>query len=173
MLLPLLLATTPSLAECPIPADRSADLAPLFEAARNAQSEAEARIYSGQMWQIWLDAPDEAAGALLQRGMAAREAYDFIQARNAFDRLVDYCPDWAEGWNQRAFVAFLTEDYASARSDLYRTVELNPDHVGALSGLALTLTALGETDEAQQWLRRALALNPWLSERHLLIGKDI
>ena len=148
--------------------DRSAELAALFEGARNAPNDMASRVFSDQMWEIWTDAPDDAAAALLNTGMSARRVADYLAARDAFDRLVEYCPHWAEGYNQRAFIAFLSGDYEAALVDLERTVEINSEHVGALSGLALTLTALGREAEAQDWLRKALALNPWIPERGLL-----
>jgi hypothetical protein len=37
-----------------------------------------------------------------------------------------------------------------------------------LTGKARTLIELGEDDEAQVILKKALALNPWLGERALL-----
>ena len=100
--------------------------------------------------------------------MAARGSYDFLGAIDAFDRLVEYCPDYAEGYNQRAFVNFLREDYEAALPDLDRALERSPRHVAALSGKALTLMGLGRGDEAQEVLREAVELNPWIPERGLL-----
>ena len=94
----------------------------------------------------------------------------FVGAIDVLDRLVAYCPDYAEGWNQRAFVHFLRQDFEAALTDLDAAIALNPRHVGALSGKALTLIGLGRKAEAELALRAALALNPWLSERHLLEG---
>lgn len=155
-------------ASCPPVADRSDDLIALFEAARMAPNDMAARAYSNQMWEIWLDAPDEAARELLLKGMDARRVSDYLTALGTFDRLVEYCPHWAEGYNQRAFIHYLSGGYEAAYADLLKTVDLQPRHVGALSGLALTLIALGDEDGAQVWLRRALALNPWIPERGLL-----
>ncbi|RVT85943.1 tetratricopeptide repeat protein [Rhodobacteraceae bacterium CCMM004] len=124
------------------------------------------------MWEIWTDAPDEIAQALLDDGMARRSSYDFLGAQAAFDRLVGYCPDYAEGYNQRAFVAFLRQDYAAALEDLDRALARAPSHVGALSGKALTLMGLGRMDAAQETLRAALRLNPWIPERGLLLPAE-
>ncbi|MEM0949333.1 MAG: tetratricopeptide repeat protein [Pseudomonadota bacterium] len=172
---PLVLATilapalaVPAVAACPPLPDRTAELADLFDAARAAPNEAAGQILSRQMWAIWTAPPDEAAGALLNRGATALRVSDFLAAIATFDRLVAYCPDWAEGYNQRAFAYFLSGQYPKARDDLEKVVEINPDHVGALTGLALTMTALGDEDAAQTWLRRALDLNPWVPERHML-----
>ena len=158
----------PAFAACPDLPDRSPELEALFDAARAAPTEQAGRELSDRMWAIWTDPPDEAAGALLARGMAARRVFDSVGAIDAFDRLVDYCPDWAEGYNQRAFVYFLSAEFEKARIDLAATLEINPSHVGALSGMALTLAALGDEVGAQDWLKKALALNPWIPERHML-----
>ena len=113
-------------------------------------------------------APDEPAQSLLDQGMQARASYDFVRATDALDKLVEYCPDYAEGYNQRAFVNFLRQDYETALVDLDRAIELSPRHTGALTGKALTLIGLGRDDEAQGLLRDAVDLNPWLGERHLI-----
>ena len=77
----------------------------------------------------------------------AQRAGDTAGSLDALGRLVDYCPHWAEGWNQRAFTYFLAGQFDRAEPDLREAIRLNPDHVGALSGLALTLMALGRDDE--------------------------
>ena len=131
-------------------------------------NEADAREVSNRMWELWTDAPDEASQALLDQGMRARGNYDFLGALDAFDRLVDYCPDYAEGYNQRAFVNYLNQRFDPALVDLDRALERNPRHIAALAGKALTLLALGRVDEARDVMQAALALNPWLPERGLV-----
>ena len=165
-LLPFL--ATAALAECPSPPDIKAEQDALLEEARAAQNEMAARPIRQALWALWAKAPDEAAQALLDRGMSARSSYDFVAALDAFDRLVDYCPDYAEGYNQRAFVYFLREDFETALPDLDRALERSPNHVAAMSGKALTLMGLGRNDEAQDVLRDAVGLNPWIPERGLL-----
>jgi tetratricopeptide (TPR) repeat protein len=152
---------------CPQARDLSA-LDPLYEALAQAPNEGAARQIVNQMWLIWDDAPDEPSQEILNRGMQARAAFDFATALAQFDLLVAYCPFYAEGYNQRAFVNYLRQDYAAALPDLTRALELNPRHVGALSGRALSLLALGQDVEGQEALRDALNVNPWLPERRLL-----
>jgi tetratricopeptide (TPR) repeat protein len=163
-----LCAGAASAADCPAPPDRSDALTDLIAAARDAPDEQAGQRISDAMWAIWTDAPDSRAQELLDEGMTRREAYDFAGAVDAFDALVAYCPDYAEGYNQRAFVNFLRRDYAAALPDLDRALELQPRHVGALTGKALALAALDRKGEAALALRRALEMNPWLGERHLL-----
>lgn len=164
----LALLPTGAAADCPPVPDRDAELEALYEAVRAAPSESAARVHSNAMWQIWTDAPDERSQALLDEGMVAMRVADYATAYDALGRLVDYCPDYAEGWNQRAFVHFLTGAHDKALSDLERALAINPGHMGALTGIALTLMKLGRDEEAQERLREAVALNPWITERHLL-----
>lgn len=161
---------------CPAAPDHTAALSRLLQEVRDAPNEMLGRQISNRMWEFWTDAPDAPSQELLDEGMQSRSSFDFLRATEAFDRLVGYCPDYAEGYNQRAFVNFLREDYAAALPDLERALELNPRHVAALSGKALTLIGLGRNDEAQEILRSAVALNPWLAERHLLtqpLGEEL
>lgn len=145
-------------------------------AIKAAPNERTAQEISQSLWQLWATAPDAQSQELLDRGMTQRGAFDFLGAIETFDRLIAYCPDYAEGWNQRAFVSFLQQDYEPALRDLDQALALDPDHIAALSGKALTLFGLGRDDDGQRVLRQALDLNPWLGERALLRpvpGKDI
>ncbi|MFK7881294.1 tetratricopeptide repeat protein [Roseobacter sp.] len=171
----------PLLAACPEPVDYGPELDSLFEEARAASNDMAGREVSNKMWQVWLRAPDAAAQEVLDRGMRNREVFDFVGALDQFSTLIDYCPTYAEGFNQRAYIHFLRENYEDALIDLDRALDLSPLHVAAQSGRALTLMNLGRTNEAREQLQSALELNPWLSERFLLeqggplapLGKDI
>lgn len=156
------------LAACPAVPDHSETLPPLMEAVRDAPDEATAQELNASLWKIWTAAPDRIAQEMLDRGMSRRGVYDFVGALEDFDMLVAYCPHYAEGYNQRAFVHFLREDYDAAIIDLSRALEITPDHIGAASGLALTLLDMGREEAGQAALRYALSLNPWLPERFRL-----
>lgn len=140
----------------------------MVDRARAAPSEAAARGIAAEMWSVLLRAPDGSAQEILDRALARRDSYDFLGARAELDRLVAYCPDYAEGYNQRAYVAFLRGEFSLALPDLDTALRLEPLHVGAQSGRALTLMNLGRTQEARAQMLAALENNPWLSERALL-----
>ena len=176
-IVPFCLIAAPAFAEnCPAVTDHSQRIAEIVVELGEARGEAEAQILSNELWELWTDAPDEIAQAMLDEGMSRRSSYDFLGARNVLDRLVAYCPDYAEGYNQRAFVNFLSGNFDTALVDLDRTLALVPNHIAALSGKALTLMGLGRNAEAQVVLRSAVEMNPWLQERALLdqpIGTDL
>ena len=164
----------PALAEtCPEAPDHAVRLAELVEEVRAAKNEMHAAPISNKMWELWTDAPDEAAQEILNRGMRKRASFDLVGALGDFDRLVEYCPDYAEGYNQRAFINFIRQDYDAALPDLTRALELSPTHTGALTGRALSYYALGKLGEARSDLEVALGLNPWLPERHMLADPNM
>lgn len=154
-------------AECPAAPDHSAPLEGLLTEVQAAETETQAREIANRMWEYWADAPDAQAQAILDRGMTKRSAFDFLGALTEFDQLIAYCPEYAEGYNQRAFVHYLRRDFAAALLDLDRALELSPRHVAAMSGRALSLYGLSRLGEAREALADALVLNPWLPERYL------
>ena len=176
ILFALSLAAGPAMAQsttniCPEPADHSAELDSLITAARDAKNEGVGRDVSGKMWEVWLRAPNDQAQEVLDRGMQRRNSYDFAGAFKDFDKLAEYCPTYAEGFNQRAYIQYLQGNYEGALVDLDAALVLLPNHVAAQSGRALTLMQLGKLDAARVQMLEALENNPWLSER-ALVAKD-
>lgn len=177
----VLIAGTATGETCPEAPDHLADVDDLIAQAQDATSQSDGRRIAGEMWKLWTDAPDRTAQLLLDQGMRRRESYDLAGAYAEFDALVRYCPDYAEGYNQRAFANYLRQNFAEALVDLDRALALSPNHVAALSGKALTLMGLERMGEARIALTAALKLNPWLAERNLVaqggplapLGQDI
>lgn len=174
---PFAVIAAPAVADqCPVGPDHGARLDQIIFELGRANGPQTALPLSQELWELWLDAPDATAQAILDAGMAQRESFDFLGARDTLDGLVAYCPDYAEGYNQRAFASFLQRDYDAALLDLNKALAIMPNHIAALSGKGLTLMGMGRNDEGQEALRAALALNPWLSERALIAepaGTDI
>jgi Flp pilus assembly protein TadD len=69
-------------------------------------------------------------------------------------------PNFAEGWNRRATINYLREDYGRALVDIERTLALEPRHWGAMSGLGIILRRMGRDDEALATFKEVLKLNP-------------
>jgi tetratricopeptide (TPR) repeat protein len=173
MLAPAAIAQT-----CPDAPDHSAAAHQAIEQLKAAPSERDSRVFNSMLWEMWLDAPDGRAQNMLKEGMARRQTFDLVGAVVVFSDLIAYCPDYAEGWNQRAFAYYLQTDFESALADLDEALARNPEHIAALSGKALTLMGLGRAQMAQDVLRDALEMNPWLPERVYLVdisppGEDL
>ena len=156
-------------AECVVPDEPvSQQQAPLFEKLLNAPDEAQGHVRARVIWDIWHIAPDPRSQNLLNLGKRKLRNADYAGAQETFSELIEYCPDYAEGWNQRAFAKFLAGDLDGSLEDLDRTLELEPRHFAAMAGKGLTLLRQGRQVLAHKALRDAVAINPWLSERHLL-----
>ena len=163
----LALAATTAQAVCPAQ-DLSAQKDPLYERLKASASELEGIPIAQEIWSLYSTAPDAKAQDLLDRGVRYLQRGQFDTSETVLTELVDYCPDYAEGWNQRAFARFLAGRFDGALEDLDRTLELEPRHFGALSGRGLTLLRQGRQLLAQQAIRDALKVNPWLNERRIL-----
>ena len=153
---------------CPPPlefADRKADLFETLQATRDANA---GRFLTRELMSLWATAPNRKAQRLLDQAIALRRANSLSGATDSLDRLVAYCPDFAEGYNQRALVRFLQRDYEAALEDLEAALLRVPDHPRAMAGKAITLQQLGRKDEGDRVLQDALTLNPWLPEREIL-----
>ena len=153
---------------CPPAPDIAAPLDALIADAQAAETYMSGRDAFYDMRALWTAPPDDWSGELLAIALERIAIADYPGALLGLNELVDYCPHWAEGWNQRAYVRFLQEDYAAALADLNRALSLNPRHVTALSGKGLTLMRMGRDTEGDAVLREAVALHPWLPERGLL-----
>ncbi|WP_298497614.1 tetratricopeptide repeat protein [uncultured Maritimibacter sp.] len=153
---------------CPPGPDIEPALATLIAEGQAADRYMPARDALRDMWALWKTPPDTWSGELLDVGKERLDVADYEGALKAFDALVAYCPTWAEGWNQRAYVFFNQERYGEALVDLDRAIALSPNHIPALSGKGATLLRMGRVDEGEVWLKKAVDLHPWLPERGLI-----
>lgn len=140
----------------------------LMEALAGAGDQRAADTIAAEIWAYWLVAPDETAQEILDAAMQRRQAHDFLGSLSLLDRLVQHYPDYAEGWNQRATLRFLTGDLAGSLEDVDKVLELEPRHFGALSGKGIILFQQGEIALAQVVIRKALQYHPFLRERSIL-----
>ncbi len=132
----------------------------LFARLQTTSNRAEAAAAQQQIWQIWIESDDGFADRLMQTGIAAMASRQHTLALEYFDRLVAHAPEFAEAWNKRATVHYLLQDYGASVRDIERTLELEPRHFGALSGLGMIYDAIGEPAAALRSYEAAVAVNP-------------
>ena len=132
-------------------------------AALRGDDVAEAARAANALWQMWHRSGDPRLDGLLAEGIEAMERQDLPAADAALTRLIDEAPTFAEGWNKRATVRYMAEDYAASIADCRETLARNPNHFGALSGQGLCHLMRGQFREAADVFRRTLAVHPHLS----------
>lgn len=138
----------------------------LFQQLASAKSEQEGRQIESDIWQYWFNqSPTPEIRRDLDKGMERRRIYDLEGAEQYFDDIVNDAPQYAEGYNQRAFARFLREDLDGALTDLEKTLELVPEHFGALSGMYHVLRLQNRPKAAFKALQDAVTLHPWIQER--------
>lgn len=108
----------------------------------------------------WSKSGSAAMDLLLQRGREAMAEGDYDAAVEHLTALVDHAPDFAEGWNARATAHFESDLFGPAMHDLARTLALNPDHFGALTGLGVIMEETGQYERALEAYRAANAIHP-------------
>lgn len=142
----------------------------LFQRLRLAATEREGRRAEDAVWRMWMDAaPTPEVAEAVAEAMRRRERYDWDQALEILNGVAAAAPGYAEGWNQRAFIRFLKQDFDGALEDIERALALEPLHFAALAGRATILMQQGRIGPGQTALRRAVEIHPWLKERSMLI----
>ncbi len=117
-----------------------------------------------QLMREWSKSGSPSADLLLFRGRQALNTGDTKAAIDHFSALIDHAPDFAEGWNARATAWFMAGDFGLSLNDIRETLARNPDHFGALSGLARILEDLQQFPQARAALEAAIAIHPHRSD---------
>jgi len=121
------------------------------------------------LWEMWHRSGDREVDELLREGIATMQRRELDGAEVIFARVIARAPDFAEGWNKRATVRYVAENYEGSIGDCEETLKRKPHHFGALSGQGLCYMALGRHREAAAMFRRALVVHPRLQgARHNL-----
>ena len=115
------------------------------------------------LWNMWHRSGDRHLDAILAGGIAAMERQDLAGAEAAFTSLIEAAPDFAEGWNKRATVRYMAQDFEGSIADCRETLARKPAHFGALSGQGLCHLALHQWREAAALFRRTLEVYPTLA----------
>jgi tetratricopeptide (TPR) repeat protein len=142
--------------------DPTNNLDTLFSALKVAPNEASAKAIEERIWALWLISGSDTCNLLMTRAKAATDAKDYDLALKLLDAIVAIKPDYVEGWNRRATLYYLKDDYAHAIADIGKVLTLEPRHFGALSGLGQMLQEIGDDKDALEAYRKALVIDPHL-----------
>lgn len=112
----------------------------------------------------WAKSGSASMDLLLQRGQSALEEDDIPAALDHLTALTDHAPFFAEGFLLRARAWVKAGRFGPAMRDLERALALNPNHFGALTGVASILAETGDTAGAIRAYEAALAIHPHLEQ---------
>ncbi len=111
---------------------------------------------------IWLTPGSDTVSILMERAVNAANEKRLDLAVKLLDTVVELAPDYAEGWNRRAYVHYLRNDVGSAMGDLRRVLALDPSHFKALDGLAQILKEMGDKKSAYTVYKKLIEVHPFL-----------
>lgn len=129
-----------------------ATLDKLFADLKRERNPQAADRIAKRIWNEWYKSGSASIDLMMKWSSDAVQAQKYNIALDFLDHVVTLQPDFAEGWNRRATVHFLMRQFGKSMADIERTLELEPRHFGALSGMAQIMKETG---------RKELALNAW------------
>jgi tetratricopeptide (TPR) repeat protein len=157
---------TPPSVTGPVPGapekSRGERLDELFSTLQKAGSPEVAKTAENAIVRLWLDSGSDTVDLLMVWAIRAMDQKQYRTALDYLDRIVTMKPDYVEGWNKRATVYYLVDEYAKSIEDIGRTLALEPRHFGALAGLGMIMRELGDDRRAMEAYRRALEVDPHL-----------
>jgi tetratricopeptide (TPR) repeat protein len=143
------------------PAEREKALADLYAHLATAADEAAAKTVAQSIERLWLNAGSDTVGLLMERANQALQSKKPDQALRFLDRVTVLAPDFAEGWNRRAYVHFTANNIQAALGDIRRVLALDANHFKALDGLAHILKEIGQKKAALAAVRKLLEVHPF------------
>ncbi len=143
----------------------------LFGELKRAQNEQAARRISARIAREWAQSGSASVDLLMQWSQKAMDEKKNAVALDFLDEVVTLAPDYAEGWNRRATLHFMMDNYGRSMADIDRVLRLEPRHFGALAGMAAILRETGRKDAAIRAYERLLDVYPMMREAQSELGR--
>lgn len=124
-----------------------------------------------QLWQVYFGAAGPEAEIRLLHAEQTIESGLFEEAENLLTDLILDQPEFAEAWNRRATLYYLTRQYRASLADCEAATRLEPQHFGAWHGMGLVYLALHRFADAAQAFRRALEIQPFAQVNQELLAR--
>lgn len=136
-------------------------LADLYAHLATAEDEAQAKKTAERIERLWLVSGSDTVNLLMERAAKAIVEKKFDKAEKLLDQVVVLAPDYAEGFNRRAYLNFTQNRFEQAVGDLRRVLALEPNHFKALEGLAQIWRETGNKPGALRVMRQLMDVNPF------------
>jgi tetratricopeptide (TPR) repeat protein len=138
---------------------RMADAPALVAALRDPDESVRATAEQA-LWIVWSRSGNPQVDKLFAQGLEEMNGGRLDAGIATFTRVIETAPEFAEGWNKRATLYFITGEYKKSLADCDEVIKRNPAHFGALAGYGQIYLRLDDPEKALEYFRRALAVNP-------------
>ena len=129
----------------------------------SAANREEARDIEADILRAFSDSGSDAIDYLLERGWSALEAGDSLTASQHFTAVLDYAPNFAEGYNARALAYYQQGLVGAAMADIAKALTIEPRHFEALSSMAAIFEELGDNEKALRTLYQIQSIHPFMT----------
>jgi tetratricopeptide (TPR) repeat protein len=133
----------------------------LYALLATAESEDVAKSVAEAIERLWGQSGSDTISLLMDRSTKALAAKNTELALKLLDSVVVLAPDFAEGFNRRAYVRFTQNNIEAAVGDLRRTLALEPNHYKALDGLGQIWREHGNKKGALSVFKHLLEVHPY------------
>ncbi len=113
------------------------------------------------IWEIWFESDREDIDELMAKGGEALQSGQLERAEQIFTQVIEFSPEFSEGWNRRATVRYYRRDYTGSLDDIKRTLTLEPRHFGAIWGRGMILALQRKLTGAIRAFEQLLEINPY------------
>lgn len=131
-----------------------------FAELKRERSEGAAKRLAGRIQQEWANSGSSSVDLMMGWAKTAMEKQKYDVALDFLDQVITLDPDYAEGWNRRATVHFMMHNFGKSMADIEQTLQLEPRHFGALSGMAQIMQQRGNNQLALLAYTKVLAVYP-------------
>ena len=122
------------------------------------------------VWQLWGKSGDAAIDKLYQEGLDRMQDGDMPKAIEVFSAIIAKRPAFAEAWNKRATIYYMSGEYELSMQDCEAVLKRLPQHFGALVGYAQMLAERQQPERALELMERASKVNPYLPNAELMMA---
>ncbi len=143
------------------PIERAKLLRDLYAHLATAADEQAAAPFVEAIERIWLSPGSDTVLALMERALHAASHERPDLALNLLDAVVNIAPDYAEGFNRRAYVFYTLGDRERALGDLRRVMAIDPNHFKAIDGFAQIMKDFGDKKAALAAYRKLISIHPF------------
>ena len=151
--------------------DRVKELNKLFKDLKTTNYSIASKIEQ-EIWQIWSTHPnDENLTTLLNEGSILVNQSKYNQAIDIFSKAIALDPSWAEAWNKRATVFYLSGNFEKSQKDIDKVLELEERHFGALAGQGLVNIQLKNYNKAIKSYEKAKEIYPTMKSPDMMINQ--
>ena len=133
----------------------------LYALLATAADKKEAGKVLAALNRLYLTSGSPTIDLLMKRGIKSITHKKFEGSLKYLDAVIDLAPDYAEGWNRRAYVYYRTNQFQRAAGDLRRALALDPNHFRALEGLGSILRDIGDANGALEVFEKLVGIHPF------------